>query len=136
MWKQAFEYFKSNFLFGIGWDRFKYSYGVLSGSALNVHNVYIQILTEMGILGAIPFFAFFVNSLHHVFKVLKIARDMDVINSRNKAFVMYALFIQIFFLLYCLTGNPLYDATTLFMYLLSCAIGDYFFYHQEALKRI
>lgn len=131
MWRQAFTFFKSNLFFGIGWDGFKYSYGSLSGSILNVHNVYIQILTEMGIFGAIPFFVFFVNSFSHSFKALKYVCDIEQIDFKKKAMVMYALFIQLFFLLYCLTGNPLYDATTLLMYLLSCAIGEYFFYYSE-----
>lgn len=129
MWTQAFEFFKKNLFFGVGWDGFKYSYSILSGSTLNVHNVYIQILTEMGVIGAIPFFLFFVNTFRHAIKALKSNCDMDKGTVDIKAAIMFAVFIQIFFLLYCLTGNPLYDATTLFMYLLSCAIGDYFYYH-------
>ena len=34
--------------------------------------------------------------------------------------------MQTMFLLYCLTGNPLYDSQMLIPYLCSCAMGEYY----------
>lgn len=129
MWTQAFDFFKSHFFFGLGWDGFKYSYGALFGSTLNVHNVYIQLITEMGVIGSLPFFAFFINTIRHTIKALKHVCEINK-NTDEKISLVFAFFINIFFLLYGLTGNPLYDATTLFMYLVSCAIGESFYYNR------
>lgn len=123
----ALSLFFSNPLFGIGWDGTKYAFVGILGKETYVHNVFIQLLTEVGIVGSIPFFAFFILSVKHVIHALK-----KIVLSKDNAFevpisLAYSLFFQVFFLLYCLTGNPLYDASTLLPYMLSCAIGEYYY---------
>ena len=124
----ALSLFKENSLFGIGWDGFMYSYASIFGTQIAVHMNYLQLLCEVGIIGAIPFFAFFAISFTHVINSLKEIVVYSPNDTDAKFFLAFATYYQTFFLLYCLTGNPLYDASTLFPYMASCAIGEFYFW--------
>ena len=114
---------------GMGWDGFKYWYQSTTGILLNVHNVYIQVLCETGIVGAVIIYSFFAIEFLHCIKALSIYKqNMQNDISGNIKAISIACFIQAFFLFYCLTGNPLYDSQVLFPYVFSCAVGDYWYY--------
>lgn len=131
--KLAFELFFKNPIFGMGWDSFKYYYSTYpaakTGSLIiNVHNVYAQLLCEVGLVGFFIFIAIFIINLKKAFKTYINCRKDNVnfkVNA-SKALAV-AVYIQIFFLLYGLTGNPLYDTEMLFPYLMSCAIVQYYY---------
>lgn len=117
--------------FGIGWDEFKYYFEMARGTYINVHCVYLQLLCEVGIVGSLPFYLFFMFSLIHSIKALKTVAIKNIQDKKIRYSLVYAVFIQIFFLLYCLTGNPLYDTPTLFTYMFGCAIGEYYYRSNE-----
>lgn len=112
---------------GIGWDRFKYLFLSSEGSLYNVHCVYIQILCEVGIIGAIPFFLFFLRSLRNTIWSIKYVVKNKKSNDINIAPLVFSILMNVFFLLYCITGNPLYDAPSLLAYIFACSIGDYYY---------
>lgn len=58
-----------------------------------LHNVYLQILYDHGLIGILIYFLFFVENLRNAVK--------------NRYF--YSMCMQIVFLVYCMSGNPLYD---------------------------
>ena len=121
--------FSSNPIFGIGWDGFKYWFLTNFGVFLNVHNVYVQLLCETGILGSLVFYTLFIVEARHAVVALKRAKcvyyDDPVLNCTTAV----SCFVQFFFLLYCMTGNPLYDPPILYPYIFSCALTDYVFYN-------
>lgn len=123
--RECLTMFEQNPIFGTGWG--SYTYHTSSG-LIDAHNVYMQLLAENGILLSIPFFGFIIcNYLH----VVKVAMKADIFVKHNKCkelgILSSALFLQTFFVLYCFTGNPLYDLQIFFPYILSCAIGEYFY---------
>ena len=124
LYKVAFTLFKENPLFGIGFKGFKteFSQGLLNNDNMyDVHNVYLQLLAENGIIG---FLLFVVPSLMCLIKTIN-----SVKKTRRKkgtylyAVSLYSLYLQVFFLLYCLTGNPLYDFNYLYIYFFAVTIG-------------
>lgn len=118
----AIIYFSQNKILGIGWDAFKFLYQNASGVALNVHCVYAQLLCETGLLGFGLFIAFFILELIKCIKVLKnIHKRLDYPEQQVRN-IYIAVFVELFFLLYCLTGNPLYDIQMFFPYMMSCAL--------------
>lgn len=117
----ALLYFNQHKLFGIGWDAFKYLYKNASGVALNVHCVYVQLLCETGIIGFVIFVAFFLSELIKAIKVLIFMTKATYFTANDMRNVYAVVFTEIFFLLYCFTGNPLYDMQMFFPYMLSCA---------------
>lgn len=58
-----------------------------------LHNVYLQILYDHGLIGIMIYFSFFVINLKKAVE--------------NRYF--YSMCMQIVFLVYCMSGNPLYD---------------------------
>ncbi len=118
-------------ILGIGWNKFMFIYEEMTGIFLNVHCVYVQLLCETGIVGTIIFITFFVSSLVKAITLLR-RMTLDKENDSGKHLVIiYSVFIQVFFLLYCFTGNPLYDNPTLFTYLIGCAMSEYYWINRE-----
>lgn len=121
LWLQTWTAFIKNPLFGMGWDSMKYYMGI------NSHNVYLQLLAEMGLVGFVPFVAIFIIGFTHLFKAVKTAITYEYLDFC----LVFAFFYQVFFLLYCFTGNPLYDANSLVNYIVSFAIGEYYYQNKE-----
>lgn len=116
MWKLALEMFARHPLIGNGWESFKYEYYVnlsaRTGSMydyLDAHNVYLQLLAETGILGLSLFMTCIGTTFLTTYRVIK-ARDR-VRSQSDRAAVLYSFMYQVYFILYCATGNCLYDIT-------------------------
>lgn len=113
--------FSENPVIGSGWGSFMY---YTQSGMENAHNVYAQLIAENGLL-SIPFFVFIFGSIWHTCKAIHIIVDEKI--EHNKSFMIcliFSLYIQVFFALYCFTGNPLYDCQVVFPYVLGCAIGE------------
>lgn len=92
LYSDAIQLFTNNKLWGIGLGQYK----ELSQFGTDVHNSYLQVLCEMGIIG---FVCYIVPLLVNFVSCIKKNRYKD-----NK-YLKIALFIQLFFILYGLTGN-------------------------------
>ena len=120
----CFDMFKSNPIIGSGWGKFTFANSL---GFLNGHNVYVQLIGENGILLSIPFFMFFVVNLTRAIKTAKSISDVTDASVNTNLSIIYSVFIQVLFLLYCFTGNPLYDYQMLCPYILGCAISEYYY---------
>ena len=83
----------------------------------NGHNIYVQILCETGLIGFIILIPFFIKSLFLTVKQLKLSTT-----NNSKYIYSSCLCIQMLFLMWGFTGNPLYDVYPLFVYMISVAI--------------
>ena len=64
---------------------------------------------------------FFLTRLHRTFSAVKESRFIDT--SIENGWVKFSLFIQIYFLLYGITGNPLYDIEETIIYFFAIGIS-------------
>lgn len=136
-WALALNVFSHNWLFGTGWDSFKYLYKAQFGTILNVHNIYIQLLSENGIIGAFPFFAFFIVAFCRAIKSLIYLRKYYTGKYyAGEFYIGLSLAMQCFFLLYGMTGNPLYDQQVFYPYIVSIAAGEFYVDQVYHMKRI
>lgn len=111
-WEKAFEWFLTSPLLGIGWLQFGFKYRpFINGNVMNVHNVYIQVLCECGIIGLLIFLLIIFIPLKNTI--------INYLKNKNEEINYYVLICQIFFILYCLTGNCIYDNTLLFYAIVS-----------------
>lgn len=119
-WIQALAWFKEKPITGIGWLQFSERYKVYNwGKSMNAHNVYIQVLTECGILGL----GFYLLMISFVFKETLVKFLTSINNNSQFSFCLfYSVLVQIFYLLYSLTGNCLYD-NTFFFYSIAAFVG-------------
>ena len=113
---QALAYFSDNMLFGIGWTNFKNLFMLRN---THVHNIYIQLLCETGIVGFSIFVIFFAKSIVATLKKIKAASR----ETYEYSWLMLSLFMQIYFLLYGMSGNPLYDIEETILYFFGVGIS-------------
>lgn len=124
MWDYAIKCFKDKPLIGYGWAYCPNNMNLyISGSSvveMNIHNVYLQLLAETGVIGTVLFIIPMIMTIKKNIKILSL-----LVNNADKSFIIppvYALGMQVFFIVYSITGNPLYDRQTLIPYMLSVAI--------------
>lgn len=129
LWTLAIESFKKRPFIGLGWKQFEYQLSELVGSnrTFNTHNVYLQLLCEVGIIGFSIYVLFFVKTF---LKTIKIYIKMIKINcmSEDTRLIGFSIAMQTFFIMYCFTGNPLYDWKMNIPYFTACGIAYYYDY--------
>ena len=121
----AIEWFKESPVFGIGWESFVYRLNKLDGAYvklfeyMNAHNVYLQVLCELGIIG---FFFFMSKLIQDFYLTIKRYNWKGMVESNLKSELSLAFAMHVFFVLYCITGNPLYDIEIFFPYIISMSM--------------
>lgn len=118
LYEKAIEYFLGNPFWGIGWANFQKMFSLRS---THVHCIYLQLLCETGIIGFTVFLSFFVSRL--LATIQKFQRVIADGCSVESSWIELSLFIQIYFLLYGITGNPLYDVEETIIYFFGIGIS-------------
>lgn len=124
LWRLAISAFLENPVLGIGWKqyRIKMSPSFSLTNQYDAHNVYLQLLCEIGIIGFLIYMAWFIRMFTKTVQLYKkIIKDKNSLEDA-KYLTGFSLAFQVFFLLYCFTGNPLYEMYMFIPYFLSCAV--------------
>lgn len=121
LWEFAIDMFKANPVMGKGWGTYSHSLNLnidsVSVSNQHAHNIYIQLLAETGIVGLICFVIPMIYTLIKSIKMLQIMNEQNV----DCSSMFMSVSLQIFFMVYGITGNPLYDKQMILVYMLSVA---------------
>lgn len=118
-----FEKFWSSPLFGTG------TASAFSLLGIGGHNIYLTVLMENGILGFIVFISVLGYSF---FSTVQLILKFGAYEYHQRIpFLLFSLYIQVFFLVYGMSGNPLYDNYILYFYLFSIFIVKNSEYHFE-----
>lgn len=130
----AWTMFMRNPILGNGWASYKReSVSIASligqannGTTLQVHNVFLQLLCEIGLIGTI---LFLIPWLYYFFRTIKLFYDSRkkriVLPEHGVLFLACSTCYQIYFWTYSFTGNPLYDICTLFPLFFSVYLTGY-----------
>jgi O-antigen ligase len=126
LWSWALELVRRQPWLGIGWGDFRTTIGGVAGivSELDVHNIYLQLLCETGVVGLAVFalfFAYFWNSAKNLSRLC--VASSDPVLASLRPLVRFSLAYQTFFLLYGITGNVLFDQHYQIVYAVACAIA-------------
>jgi len=121
----AFQLFLNNPIRGIGWGYFRRTVvgEITIRTTLDVHNVYLQLLCETGIIGFVVFVSLFIWSwvtTKNAYCSCIAQNDKRVLRWRPA--LLFSFAFQTYFILYCLTGNPLYDQFYQIIYMFCCSI--------------
>lgn len=93
LWQNAIKTFENNMLFGIGINSsLEYNY-IRYGTTNYVHNTYLEVLSETGIIGTIPYIVFIIGILIYAVKVYKKDSQYDYL-----LWIFIALLFQMIFL--------------------------------------
>ena len=120
LYKLAWQLFLQNPIWGHGINTFiSFTYLNYLNEHTFAHNVFIQLLAETGIIGTLLFMAFLCR---FYFISIKIINKVDEFTKEEKIAILLSFFVQNLFLIYCFTGNPIYDYPLLFIYFFMCSI--------------
>lgn len=120
----AWNLFRQNPVFGIGWGGFNYSaakyLGVDMGGA---HNIYLQLLAETGIVGTTIYILYFVVALYQGIHILKMARKgYFCLDERQERILAFAVFVMVYYITYGFSGLVLTDVMLVYLYTFSVAV--------------
>lgn len=111
--ESAIRLFEENPVFGVGVGNFVKA----SRQYTDVHNTYLQVLCEQGIIGLLLMVIPLIVCLLKTISLLRVN-----INSQYSPYIKYSLFIQIYFLMYSFTGNTMVNYEVYFFYFLAIAL--------------
>lgn len=122
-WKDTLEIWKRYPVFGVGANSLVNVYDLSS------HNVYLQTLAEMGLLGAASYVILLLTTLKNTFDIYQIMLRNNLFDEKDKRICGVSLYIQVLFIIYSFFGNPLYGISFILPYtLFTAAAGSYFRY--------
>lgn len=103
----AIRLFRNSPIIGHGWNSYKYLAEKNLGVYIAGHNVYLQLLAETGVIGFAVFLIYFIYigylATGHV-PIIERSNYKDILKISQ-----FLLFFFVYFILYCFTGNPLYE---------------------------
>jgi len=114
LYNQAIELFRQRPIFGWGLGAFA------RFSNIGTHNIYLQLLAENGLVGAIAFVAMVAFNLWTTLR--EIIHYCTSASKPYSHYLLFSLYMQVFFIGYGITGNPLYDGFILIVYMLAVSI--------------
>ncbi len=129
--------FGKNPIFGLGWGSYTPHFNqtslglryIANGfTSMDAHNVYLQVLAEEGLVGFILFAVVLISALVFTTRTL-FSLNKAYAHAKNdamhtaRALLAGSIAIQLFFVMYCITGNPLYDAQVFAPWLLSLGVA-------------
>lgn len=133
IYQNAIDLWNTNRIFGIGWGNFKYMVnGALWYAGFDVHNCYLQILCENGLIGAAVFYTLTIISIFRFVKCLKKARECG--DGYIYKLSLITAYVQIFFITYSFTEPILYEYTDYIIYFISINITNLLLYKLETKK--
>ncbi len=123
MWKHAMNGFFKSPIFGSGWYGFSYDPNIawVPGASSGCHNIYIQLLFDTGIAGFTVTVGAIIWSLVTTVKNLLLIKKSDADNNYFLTQSM-SFAIQVFYVLYGMTGNMLFDQMFMF-YAIAIAVS-------------
>ena len=109
----AIKMFLENPILGVGVGNF----ANLSGLDIAVHNTYLQVLCEQGIIG---FTIYIIPLLYCLFSTIAMLRKHY--NDSNIGYLKISLFIQLVYIMYSFTGNPSVNLYGFMFYFLAISL--------------
>lgn len=125
MWKVAMSIFLSHKLFGTGFATFAVYTGSFYRSELwagkyLTHNIYYGLISETGLVGTLILVSFFFYAL--IWSCVEYLKYRKQLDSTSVRVSLYAIFVQIWFVIYGYSGNGIYDANEFFFYIMAIAM--------------
>lgn len=127
LWQSCIQMFEDSPVFGQGLGTFnEYNYDLgyrdYGGKmwTYEAHNIYYQILGELGIVGFLLIIFCFIYGVIYSIKLLRL--EYLAKNKQYKFIIYVSMYIQLLFLVYGLTGNTFYYWHQLYIYMISISM--------------
>lgn len=116
-WYYALQLFKLHPAIGVGYGTYNGACSTVGYKAIYyAHNVYVQMLAEVGIIGTVILITYIILNLLITSRYIWKNKDSNV--SRHNELTFFSLYMQVLVIIYGLSGNVLYYKSQLIMYLI------------------
>ena len=139
LWEKAIEMYNKKPLFGYGYGTYntytKYSGVILSATGewnAYAHNIYYQMLGEIGITGVIIYTMMLLDTVLHSIKLYRFRKNME---HKDIKLLFIGISIIIMNLIYGYSGNPIYYTNQVFLFFWGISIILCLRYKYFILKR-
>lgn len=134
MYDLAISTFSENKLFGTGWGSYKYIYFnsqiLKERTYMDAHNIYLQLLCEVGIIGFLFVILFFIYNMYVSYKLSKN-------HKKDRLYLKIFFCYQIYILFEGIVGNAFYDIPVLFPYtIFVCMMVNIKYFQKKESKEI
>lgn len=121
LWNFAIDMYNKSPYIGLGFGSY-IPYITVAGSTMlyAAHNIYYQMLGEIGVIGLVLFISFFANCLIQTIILIRKKKDFEKII--NLKLLNFSLFLQLWFIIYGFSGNDLYMYEQFCMYIFAVSI--------------
>lgn len=113
----AYEKIYDNPFIGNGINSYSTLYGNVYDNALSTHNEFLQLTYELGILQTLVIGIFLLLNIFKTFKLCKKTKNHNELKNQY-CFLILSIVIQIYFIIYCMTGNPFHDMNIYCIYMI------------------
>lgn len=121
IYKLAIDLWKENIWIGIGWGNFKYMTPANTWySRFDVHNCFLQVLCENGIIGACFYYGIILFVIVNLVKCINKFKHTE--DNIARTYGIIAAYIQLFFILYSITEPILYEYTDYLLFFIGIKI--------------
>ena len=117
-WEQTIEIWKENPIFGIGINN------MVGIHDISTHNVYIQLLAETGIFGAIAYIILLWSSFTRSGEAYQYILKDDELITNGKIIYGVSIYMQMIFIVYSFFGNPVYGINFMLPYIMFVSVMD------------
>ena len=114
IYKGMFALIKNHIFIGNGLLYVPFVFGIYG------HNIYLQLLSEVGLLGLLLFSALFIKIIYQSIKNCKYFKN----NKKMLYYSLTSLGFFVFFIVYGFSGNPIYDGFSLMFFMIFLAICE------------
>lgn len=116
LWDRAIDLWKEKPITGNGWGTYRYYWeGRSDVVTRSAHNVYLNLLSDVGVIG---FAVFLIAAVPPFIGLWKVSSSYKLFDVDSKMIIYFAFAYQIFFFIYCISGSPLYDIESYIFYML------------------
>ena len=112
LWSETYKRWLEKPIFGHGVNVLDKFYN------LSTHNSYLQILAEAGVFGAISLVVALVMSLTKSCRIYADVYKDTLLTTKEKSIFLSCVYMQVVFIVYCFSGNPMHGMNFLLMYML------------------
>lgn len=135
-YEDAWYLFLQHPLFGVGWKNFEVITSGIYVRDYHVHNVYLQLLSEMGLAGFLLIMAPLLYTYQKTYRALQgLLHRGEAGNVLWRRGLTLSFYYQTFFLLYCFTENAFYNIVYMLTYFLLIAIANAYLVYEQRLER-
>ena len=121
--------FKKNYIVGIGWGEFaKYGKKIIT-IVTNVHNIYLQLFCEIGIIGAVSYIGILLWNLITTYNMWKW-------EGKRSSILSFSIMLQLYILLKGVVDNSLYYDNFWIIYVLALLPIQYYWNRKRINKNI